>query len=379
MTHEIMREYYSVTRIFTETKRTMKLTLTYRQTDTIDEALRTLDARRYAIEALVPPGFEAVFQRRAQYVSTQSSTAIEGNQLSLEAATPLMSGEAAAVTRDEIEVRQLNEAYDHAYRWTSDESARIDEGVIRALNSVLLKDLETPEAQSRGAYRRRLVGVRRGATVVYVGPPPEQVPGLMEQYVTDLRGWIEKEPGPVAAALAHFGLVSIHPFDDGNGRVARLVADMVLDLTGWSVRRSVSVSASILAEHQAYYAALQKAQGSQFTQEVDATPFIEFHMQRLRAAFDGLQVEAATWMRLVDVGIARLGEDREAGRLALGLLYLLAVGPISSSEYARLCSCSQATAGTDLKLLVDTGVAERVGGGRSTRYRYVGPADGEAR
>ena len=349
----------------------MKLTLTYELTDMIAEALQTLDAQRYTIEALVPSGFEAVFQRRAQYVSAHSSTAIEGNQLSLEAATPLMTGEAAAVTRDEIEVRQLNEAYDHAYRWTSDQSARIDEGVIRALNSVLLKDVETPEAQKRGAYRKRLVGVRRGATVVYVGPPPEQVPDLMEQYVVDLRAWVENEPGPVAAALAHFGLVSIHPFEDGNGRVARLVADMVLDLTGWSVGRSVSVSAAILTERQAYYTALQETQGGQFTQEVDATAFVEFHMQRLRVAFDGLQIEAVEWMRVVDTGMDRLGGDREAGRVALALFYLVAVGPMSSSEYARLCSCSQATAGADLKRMVRDGVAVREGGGRSTRYRRV--------
>lgn len=357
----------------------MHLVLTYEPTDEILSLLETLDAQRYSIQSLVPDGLEVLFQERAQYVNAHSSSAIEGNQLGLDDAIAVMSGEGFARGADAMQVAQLNEAYEHAYRLTSDRSTQIDEGTIRALNSVLQKGSSDLGARSRGAYRPGIVVIRDpGGQQTYVAPPAEEVPSLMAHLEEDIERWTAEYSGPVAAALAHFALVSIHPFEDGNGRTARLVADMLLDLTDWSFGRMITVNEAILLNGPAYIEALRSAQGGEFQETVAVERFVVFQLLRLREAADRLQAAMVRLNRVLDVGVSRLGGRPRKGaqgrRLSVAMMYLIAVGPITSSRYATLTACSQATAITDLAVLERAGVVSREGAGRNTRYRYI-PGD----
>src|SRR5215218_616385 len=228
--------------------------------------------RLYVVRTLVPNGYEAYFRKRAQYRSVQTSTAIEGNELDEEQAIHVLVEDTQAVTPDEIEVKNLDEAYELIQQIASDPSVRIDEGLVRTMNSVMLRGLPGAEARSRGKYRLgpSLIINSQTRDVRYRPPAPERVPDLMAHFVADIQQWMRDKtyPGPVIAALAHFGLISIHPFEDGNGRTARLLADMILHQTHWSNEGMLSVSEAILRNQQDYYDALRTTQGENFREKV---------------------------------------------------------------------------------------------------------------
>lgn len=340
-----------------------------------DDSASTLDFlghRLYVVRTLVPTGYEAYFRKRAQYRSVQTSTAIEGNTLDEAQAVLVLVDDARAANPAELEVKNLDEAYDLIQQIASDPSVRIDEGLVRTMNSIMLKGMPTAGARARGKYRvgPSLVVNSQTRAIRYRPPRPELVPDLMANFVKDIQTWMHDKtyPGPVIAALAHFGLISIHPFEDGNGRTARLLADMILHQTAWSNEGMLSVSEAILRRQQDYYDALYNTQGEDYRPDVDVTPFVEFHTEILNMA-------AAT----LEDTVVRFNQQRERfaeaatgflnPRQALAFMFMLDVAPLSTSAYADLTSSSQSSALADLNQMVGRGVAERVGKGRTTRYR----------
>jgi Fic family protein len=330
--------------------------------------------RLYVVRTLVPTGYEAYFRKRAQYRSVHTSTAIEGNKLGEAQAMLVMVEDAQATSSDELEVKNLDEAYELIQQIATDPSVRIDEGLIRTMNSIILRGLPSAEAQSRGKYRvgTSLIISSQTREVRYRPPQPEWVPSLMESFAKDIQGWMRDKtyPGPVIAALAHFGLISIHPFEDGNGRTARLLADMILQQTGWSNEGMLSVSEAILHRQQEYYDALRSTQGENFQPDVDATPFVDFHNGVLSGAAASLEGAVISFNRRRQEFV-ELTKGMMKARQALAFMFMMDVAPLSTSAYAELTGASQSSALSDLTEMVETKAVERVGRGRNTRYRIA--------
>lgn len=342
-----------------------------------DVAGRNLDFLRdrlYVVRTLVPLGYEAYFRKRAQYRSVQTSTAIEGNKLGEAQAMLVLIEDTQAATPDELEIKNLDEAYELIQQLVSDPSVRIDEGLVRTMNSIMLKGLPSAEARSRGKYRvgPSLIVNSQTRAVRYRPPQPEWVPDLMENLVKDIQGWIREQtyPGPVIAALAHFGLISIHPFEDGNGRTARLLADMILQQTGWSNEGMVAVSEAILRRQQDYYDTLFATQGENFRPEVDATQFVTFHTDVLTSAAASLEDAVISFNRRLQQFI-EISKGLLNARQALALMFMMDVAPLSTSAFADLTGSSQSSALSDLTQMVKRGIVQRVGQGRTTRYRIA--------
>jgi len=327
-----------------------------------------MERRRYVIRAMVPPGYEAYFQEQARYASAHTSTAIEGNPLSDEAAMLVLAEGVGADSPAAIEKLNLDEAYELMSLLSADKSTKIDEGIIRTMNSLILKGLPEHEARNRGMYRLAQNQVVDSVTreVRYRPPPPEWVPELMTGFVKDVNRWMDEHSGPIAAALAHFGLISVHPFDNGNGRTARLLADMVLELKGWSIQGMISISNVIYDRRQEYYDTLRQAQGDDYVDSVDATPFVRFHTGSLATAAAVLEERVVLFNKRRDTMMSHL--DFLNPRQVTGLMFMLDIGSLSTSVYARLTKSSQATALADLTSLVTRSVVVRDGAGRSTRY-----------
>lgn len=348
----------------------MRLNVYYTQDNReILTAVDFMDRRRYVIRAMVPPGYETYFQEQARHASAHTSTAIEGNPLNEEAAMQILAEGAAADNPAAIEKLNLDQAYELMSGLSEDKATKIDEGIIRTVNSLILKGLPEHEARDRGKYRLGQNQVVDSVTreVRYRPPPPEWVPELMRGFVEDVNRWMEQCPGPVAAALAHFALISIHPFDNGNGRTARLLADMVLDLKGWSIQGMLSISNVILDRHEQYYDTLRQAQGDDYVETVDATPFVRFHTGVIAAAAARLEDRVVLFNKRRDS--MRNSTTFLSHRQVTGLMFMLDVGPLSTSVYARLTRSSQATALADLWSLVTDSIVVREGAGRNTRYR----------
>jgi Fic family protein len=168
------------------------------------------------------------------------------------------------------------------------------------------------------------------------------------------------------AGLAHLWFVTIHPFEDGNGRIARAIADIVLARSEDSPQRFYSMSAQIRQQRAAYYEILEQTQKG----TMDITPWMEWFLDCLGRAVDGAQTmlggvlnKARFWERNQEVPF----NPRQ--RLMLNRLLDGFTGKLTTSKCAELTKCSQDTAWRDILPLVERGILVRnPSGGRSTSY-----------
>ncbi|MCC7123548.1 MAG: Fic family protein, partial [Acidobacteria bacterium] len=168
------------------------------------------------------------------------------------------------------------------------------------------------------------------------------------------------------AALAHLWFVTIHPFDDGNGRIARAIADMSLARSEGSAQRFYSMSSQIREERDEYYGILERTQ----TGPMDVTPWMEWFLGCLTRAIEGAHTalsdviaKARYWETLRDVPL------NERQRLMINMLLDGFEGRLTTSKWAALTKSSNDTALRDIQQLVDRRVLVRSSaGGRSTWY-----------
>jgi Fic family protein len=201
--------------------------------------------------------------------------------------------------------------------------------------------------------------------VHFQAPPARRIAGEMQKFLD----WINAKSGmdPVLkAGLAHLWFVTIHPFDDGNGRIARAVADMALARSEKSPQRFYSMSAQIQQERKAYYNVLEKTQ----TGTLDITTWMEWFLGCLGRAIDGAQATLAAVLTKARVWEAIAGMAiNPRQRLVLNRLLDGFEGKLTTSKYAKLAKCSQDTALRDILPLVERGILVRnPEGGRSTSY-----------
>jgi Fic family protein len=201
--------------------------------------------------------------------------------------------------------------------------------------------------------------------VHYEAPPAERVPGEMKEFLR----WFGK-PGDMdpllVAGLAHLWFVTIHPFEDGNGRIARAIADMALARAEGTDQRFYSMSGQIRLERNDYYNTLESTQKG----GTDVTRWQRWFLECLLRAIEGAQEtlsgvlsKARFWERFAK---ERLNERqiKVLNRLLDGF-----EGKLTSSKWAKLTKSSQDTAHRDIMDLVERGaLAKDPGGGRSTSY-----------
>jgi Fic family protein len=170
----------------------------------------------------------------------------------------------------------------------------------------------------------------------------------------------------IKAALAHLWFVTIHPFEDGNGRIARAIADLALARSERSAQRFYSMSAQIRKERNAYYDILEKTQRG----TLDITAWLEWFLDCLDRAFDGAETivgnvlhKAALWEHYATQAL----NDRQ--RLILNRLLDGFEGKLTSSKWAKIAKVSQSTAARDIDDLIERDVLQKdAAGGRSTSY-----------
>lgn len=169
------------------------------------------------------------------------------------------------------------------------------------------------------------------------------------------------------AAIAHFWFVTIHPFDDGNGRIARAIADMQLARADASRQRFYSMSAQIQRERNVYYDILEEIQKG----NLDITKWVLWFIECLDRAISlsaenllGVSQKAKFWESHQDAAL------NERQRKMLNKLMDGFEGKLTSSKWAKIAKCSPDTALRDIQGLIEKGILEKEeGGGRSTSYR----------
>lgn len=204
--------------------------------------------------------------------------------------------------------------------------------------------------------------------VHYQAPAADQIDQEMQTFLK----WFDQETtiDPVLkASLAHLWFLTIHPFDDGNGRIARAIADMTLAQSEQSSQRFYSLSSQIKLERNDYYRMLESTQKG----SLDISSWMEWSLGCLERAIQGAENtlqsvvhKARFWEKLSDLSL------NERQRKILSLMLDGFEGKLTTSKWAKIAKCSQDTAYRDILSLVKQGILTiNAEGGRSTSYSLV--------
>ncbi|WP_447922808.1 Fic family protein [Achromobacter aegrifaciens] len=206
--------------------------------------------------------------------------------------------------------------------------------------------------------------------VHYEAPAAERLSAELARFLRWVNTPDTTEPALIRAGLGHLWFVTLHPFDDGNGRIARAIGDLLLARADGSRQRFYSLSAQIQRERKFYYDILERTQKG----TLDVTGWLLWFLRTLDEAvrhahhtLDAVLVKARFWQR---VSGASLNERqvKVLNRLLDGF-----DGKLTSSKWAALAKCSPDTALRDINELVELGVLQRsAAGGRSTSYELKG-------
>ena len=201
--------------------------------------------------------------------------------------------------------------------------------------------------------------------VHFQAPAAEQVPAEMAAFLDWANRTGDQDP-VLKAAIAHLWFITIHPFDDGNGRIARAIADWALARAESSPRRFYSMSAQIRKERDRYYSILEETQKG----GLDITEWLQWFMGCLDRAVEGAESSLAAVFRKDRFwqACARL-ELNDRQRLMINKLLDGFAGKLTSSKWAKIADCSQDTAQRDMLDLISKGIMQKdPAGGRNTSY-----------
>ena len=342
----------------------------YTVTDKILNNLTVIASSREVIEqAYLVPKWEAKLRRQALLHNTHSSTAIEGNKLSLEQVEALAEGkDIIATNKDKQEVLNYLEALEKIP--TLAEKGKIKVADILNVHRILSKNVMQDNADS-GVFRNRQVFVGKRVfdgtgfkeEVEYMPPKTDEVPGLVKEFID----WLNQDKAwginPVLlAGIMHYEIARIHPFIDGNGRTARLLATLILYLSGFDHRRIFALDDYYDRDRQSYYAALKTAQ----VNNGDITQWLEYFTTGV--AYSVNEVKEA---------VLKVGSKKKNGqRVQVALTpkqmriveYINMNGKVTNKDLRGLFKISAQAVHKELAKLVELKVIKPVGEGRALHY-----------
>ncbi|SSC23510.1 Fido domain-containing protein [Klenkia terrae] len=319
-----------------------------------------------------PRRWQGGLRKTSQARAIQGSNSIEGYSVSTQDAAAAVEDE-APLTADQktwAEILGYRRVLTYVLNVATLPGFLIDEATLKALHFMLLEhDLR----KGPGQYRQRAIYVRddiRDVTV-YEGPDSDDVPALMASLVESLERYRDADP-LVRGALAHLNLVMIHPFRDGNGRMARALQTMTLAQDDVIEPVFSSIEEWLGANTTDYYRVLAATGQGSWHPENDAHLWVKFnvrahHMQAqtLRRRFDEAE---RTWVALDELTALHKLPDRVANLLFEAFLGLR----VQRSTYIKHTNLEKRTATRDLAQLTDRGLLDAVG---QTRGRYYVAGD----
>ena len=293
-----------------------------------------------------------ILQREARTRNTHSSTAIEGNPLTLDEVRALEEGRPVPEAGERAKREVLNQLAGLRFVEKNQKKKIITRADLFRLHKMIASHVM--DQGEPGRYRS--FGVRVGS---YLPPPARQVPGLMQDY---LQWWKEKavEWSPViSSAILHYRFEEIHPFGDGNGRLGRALALWELYRRGFDTQHIFSVDEIYWENRSRYYAqldAVRKAKG-------DLTGWLEYSAEALHLTLERVLERVERLAASVPSGTIVLTPKQER------LLHLLRdKGGLSPGEIWKELKVTKQGAAKILKPLLDSGLIQRIGTRKSGKY-----------
>lgn len=343
---------------------------TWSITSGIADDLARLEVVRSALDAgTLPRRWVGRLRRELEAESTAASTSMEGVPVTVEEVRRILAGDRpSAVSEQDVRLVEgyrdamsfvLRRADDPGFAWQAELILGIHDRVMGG-----------SFAEGAGRFRQGQVylAIAGESRQVYEPPSADGVPDL----VTGLAAFAQTDgrdlPAPVLAALVHVGLAGIHPFSDGNGRTARVLASLAMYRGGYTRPEFTSLEEWWGAHRADYYSAFA-CLGESWNPGADVTPFVAAHVRAQRLQADALSLKEAAerqlWQVLEDVVI----EDLQAPpRLADALFDAFFGREVTNRYYRGLSGVSVATATNDLARLEASGMVRATGAGRSAAY-----------
>ncbi len=308
-------------------------------------------------------------RRVASARAIQGSNSIEGLNVSLDDAVAAVGGGEPMDAPEDVwaAIRGYREAMTFVLQLADDPHFEYDASLICSLHYMMMRyDLD----MRPGRWRSGPVFVRdeRSGDIVYEGPDAIELPKLMDELVAELRSQDSAAPAVIRGAMAHLNLVMIHPFRDGNGRMARVLQALVLAREGMLEPAFVSIEEYLGRNTEAYYAVLAEVGGGAWQPQRDARPWIRF-------ALTAHYRQAHTLLRRADEAerrwdmLEREVSQRRLPERCFGALWDAALGfRVRNSTYREFAEVSLVVAGRDLKALSDSGLLVAQGQARGRYY-----------
>lgn len=309
--------------------------------------------------------------------AVQGSNSIEGYNASLDDVAAVVQDEPAldATQETQLALAGYRDAMTYVLQVAQDDTPNVDEGLLKALHFMMLKH---ELAKGPGRWRPGYIAVRREETgeIVYEGPDADAVPPLIEAMLEQLAN--DDGPVLVRAAMAHLNLVMIHPFRDGNGRMARSLQTLVL-----ARERIVAPVFSSIEEYlgrntQAYYDVLAEVGQGAWNPHLSARPWVRFcltaHYRQAKTHLRRVEEIEDLWRRCTVLTETHGLPERAAGALIDASLGLR----VRNASYRSLTATtssetiSELSASRDLRAMVDAGLLVPVGERRG-RYYVAAP------
>lgn len=309
------------------------------------------------------------FLARMSYARViHGSNTVEGVNATLDDAVAVVDREPPIDPQDEdwLALTGHRDAMDYIIQLSRDPGFRHNEGTLLGLHFMMMKhDL----GRNPGRYRPGPIHVasQPGGRIVYEGPDAERVPALMAELIDSLNAKHSAHP-ITRAAMAHLNLTMIHPFRDGNGRMARALQTLVLAREGILDPRFSSIEEYVGHNAGEYYGVLGEVGRGSWHPENDALPWIRFclkaHYFQAQTLIRRTQETSVLWERL-EAEIERLGLPART----LGTLMDAATGRrVRNTAYRKDADVSAQVAKRDLKLLVEAGLLAPKGERRGRSY-----------
>lgn len=330
--------------------------------DEIRDLLRTIP---------IVPSIEEAIQREALVETVHYTTRIEGNPLDIRAVERLGTRRLSRLSidrPDEQEVVNLYKVMEFIRDIGEKTDVAIDEEVIKQIHAYVVRDI--PEQGPPGVYKMKPNEIIDEATRerIYLPPSPWDTPGLMSEF----NAWLSRRTlvfhPIITAGVAHLELVAIHPFQDGNGRTARALADLILYRYGYSLRYLFSWVGQVGIDMGTYHQSLRRVLGERYGANVDPTIWLEYFIDSVVKSLIKRQPELLrlrdTFVEFYNLGAKRglLKDQVEA------FVFAVFYDEVSTGEYMRATGLSRSTAVKRLNELVKAGDLERIGRGRNVRY-----------
>ena len=343
----------------------------YKITNKILNHLTEITLARDVIEkARLVPKWEVSLRKDAVIHGAHSSTHIEGNSISLEEVSQLAIGrEISAIRKDKQEVLNYLDILSNLEDYVP-KNKFTKEWLLKIHKLLVKKTLNN--LADEGSFRDRQVVVGRkesnGRTVVTFTPPKtDEVPELIQEFFDWLNNADKKNINPVlVAGITHYEIVRIHPFIDGNGRSARVIATVVFLISGFDTKRFFALDDYYDSDRMAYYEALKTVN----PENLDITKWLEYFCEGVASSVNRIK-ERVLLLSKDKKANALLGQVSLTNRQMQIVEAISRTGSITSGQMQKMFKITPQAIHKETKKLIDMKVVKLIGSGRSAHYELV--------